>query len=103
MRLWCRCFTSGFLPCDSRGCMGFIFTLFCTFASSGCGSTDNMITRLFRRLIWSVVTLLGTAFFTFFLLNAVPGDVARVIAGSKASPDVIKEIHAKYHLDDPLW
>lgn len=64
---------------------------------------DAMITRLFRRLIWSVVTLLGTAFFTFFLLNAVPGDVARVIAGSKASPDVIKEIHAKYHLDDPLW
>jgi peptide/nickel transport system permease protein len=62
-----------------------------------------MITRLFRRLIWSAVTLLGTAFLTFFLLNAVPGDVARVIAGSKATPDVIKEIHTKYHLDDPLW
>jgi peptide/nickel transport system permease protein len=62
-----------------------------------------MITRLFRRLIWSVVTLLGTVLLTFFLLNAVPGDVARVIAGSKASPDVIKEIHAKYHLDDPVW
>jgi peptide/nickel transport system permease protein len=50
-----------------------------------------------------VVTLLGTAFLTFFLLNAVPGDVARVIAGSKASPEVIKEIHIKYHLDDPFW
>jgi len=62
-----------------------------------------MITRLFHRLIWSVVTLLGTAFLTFFLLNAVPGDVARVIAGSKATPEVIREIHAKYHLDDPLW
>jgi len=62
-----------------------------------------MITRLFRRLIWAVVTLLGAAFLTFFLLNAVPGDVARVIAGSKASPDVIKEIHIKYHLDDPVW
>jgi ABC-type dipeptide/oligopeptide/nickel transport system permease component len=62
-----------------------------------------MITRLFRRFIWSVVTLLGTATLTFFLLNAVPGDVARVIAGSKATPEVIQEIHAKYHLDDPLW
>ncbi|MGC9941518.1 MAG: ABC transporter permease [Verrucomicrobiota bacterium] len=62
-----------------------------------------MINRLFRRLIWSVVTLLATAFLTFFLLNAVPGDVARVIAGSKATPDVIKEIHLKYHLDDPMW
>jgi peptide/nickel transport system permease protein len=62
-----------------------------------------MITRLITRFIWSAVTLLGTAVLTFFLLNAVPGDVARVIAGSKASPDVIKEIHAKYHLDDPWW
>ena len=62
-----------------------------------------MLTRLIRRLIWSVITLLGTAFLTFFLLNAVPGDVARVIAGAKASPEVIRDIHAKYHLDDPLW
>ncbi len=62
-----------------------------------------MITRLFRRLIWSLVTLLGTAFLTFFLLNALPGDVARVIAGAKATPEVIKDIHVKYHLDDPLW
>ena len=62
-----------------------------------------MITRLFRRLIWSMVTLLGTAFLTFFLLNALPGDVARVIAGPKATPEVIKEIHLKYHLNDPLW
>jgi peptide/nickel transport system permease protein len=62
-----------------------------------------MITRLFRRLILSIVTLLGTAFLTFFLLNALPGDVARVIAGPKATPEVIKEIHIKYHLDDPLW
>ncbi len=62
-----------------------------------------MLHRLLRRLGLSVVTLLGTAFLTFMLLNAVPGDVARVIAGAKASPEVIKEIHAKYHLDDPLW
>ena len=62
-----------------------------------------MMTRFITRFIWSAVTLLGTAVLTFFLLNAVPGDVARVIAGSKASPDVIKEIHAKYHLDDPWW
>jgi len=61
------------------------------------------MTRLITRFVWSAITLLGTAVLTFFLLNAVPGDVARVIAGSKASPDVIKEIHAKYHLDDPWW
>jgi peptide/nickel transport system permease protein len=62
-----------------------------------------MMTRFLNRFLWSAFTLFGTAVLTFFLLNAVPGDVARVIAGSKASPDVIKEIHAKYHLDDPWW
>lgn len=59
--------------------------------------------RLLKRLFWSVVTLLCTAVLTFFLVNVVPGDVARVIAGSKATPEVIQEIHAKFHLDDPVW
>ena len=59
--------------------------------------------RLLNRLFWSAVTLLCTAVLTFFLVNVVPGDVARVIAGSKASPEVIKEIHARFHLDDPVW
>ena len=62
-----------------------------------------MMARFLNRLVWSVFTLLGTATLTFLLINAVPADVARVIAGSKASPEVIKEIHAKYHLDDPWW
>ncbi len=54
------------------------------------------------RLFWSAVALLGTAVFTFILLNVVPGDVARVIAGPKASKEVLAEIHQRYHLDDPL-
>lgn len=62
-----------------------------------------MMARFINRSIWSVLTLLGTAVLTFFLLNAVPADVARVIAGSRASPEVIQEIHARYHLDDPWW
>ena len=62
-----------------------------------------MLLRLSNRLFWSAVTLLGTAVLTFFLVNAVPGDVARVIAGPKASADVIKAIHAKFHLDEPIW
>ena len=61
-----------------------------------------MLTRLLTRFWWSAVTLLGTAFLTFLLVNAVPGDVARVIAGSKASAVVLLEIHLKYHLDDPV-
>jgi peptide/nickel transport system permease protein len=62
-----------------------------------------MLTRFLSRLIWSVLTLVATAALTFFILNGIPGDVAKVIAGSKASPEVIKEIHVRYHLDDPWW
>lgn len=62
-----------------------------------------MLLRLGNRLFWSAVTLLGTAVLTFLLVNAVPGDVARVIAGPKASPEVIKAIHTKFHLDEPIW
>ena len=62
-----------------------------------------MTTRILSRLFWSGITLQSTAVLTFLLVNVMPGDVARVIAGSKASPEVIQAIHAKYHLDDPVW
>lgn len=62
-----------------------------------------MLSRFLTRLFWSAVTLLGTAVLTFLLVNLVPGDVARVIAGSKASPEVIEAIRVKLHLNEPLW
>jgi peptide/nickel transport system permease protein len=55
------------------------------------------------RLFWSFVTLLGTALLTFLLVNVVPGDVARVIAGPKATPEVLQQIRERYHLHEPLW
>ena len=63
---------------------------------------NPLIQRLARRLFWSAITLLSTAVFTFLLINVVPGDVARVIAGSKASPEVLREIRQNYHLDDAV-
>ena len=45
-----------------------------------------MLNRLLTRLFWSAVTLLATAVLTFFLINAVPGDVARVIADPRLRP-----------------
>jgi len=62
-----------------------------------------MFLRISVRLFWSIVTLLGTAVLTFLLVNAVPGNVARVIAGPKASPEVIKAIEENLHLHEPLW
>ena len=62
-----------------------------------------MLNRLLIRLAWSLVTLLGTAVLTFLLINTVPADVARMIAGPKASPEVLDQIRENYHLKDPLF
>jgi ABC-type dipeptide/oligopeptide/nickel transport system permease component len=62
-----------------------------------------MLKRLFSRMVWSVITLIGTAILTFLLVNLAPGDVARVVAGSKASPEVMQTIRERYHLNEPLW
>lgn len=63
----------------------------------------TMFTRFLTRLFWSGMTLLGTAVLIFFLINFVPGNVARIIAGPKASPLVLQQIRQEYHLNDPVW
>jgi peptide/nickel transport system permease protein len=62
-----------------------------------------MLERLIIRFFWSCVTLLGTAVLIFLLVNLVPGDVARIVAGPKATPAVLNEIRQQYHLNDPVW
>src|SRR5215469_6292549 len=62
-----------------------------------------MFNRLLIRLFWSAVTLLGTAVLIFLLVNVVPGDVAHIIAGPKASAAVLNQIRHDYHLDEPMW
>lgn len=61
-----------------------------------------MLTRLLTRLAWSALTLVSIAVLAFLLINVVPGDVARAIAGPKASPEVLREIRLNYHLNDPV-
>lgn len=62
-----------------------------------------MFERFIIRLFWSLITLLGTAVLIFLLVNVVPGDVARIVAGPKATPAVLSEIRQQYHLNDPVW
>lgn len=61
-----------------------------------------MLKRILSRLVGSALTLLGTAVLTFLLINLVPGDVARTLAGAKATKEVLDQIRIKYHLNDPL-
>lgn len=55
-----------------------------------------------RRLVASVITLLGVAFIVVALVRLLPGDPARVIAGLQAGQEEVDRIRATLGLDRPL-
>jgi peptide/nickel transport system permease protein len=58
---------------------------------------------ILRRLVWMVVVLFGVAVVTFALAFMVPGDPARLYAGTNASPAAVKIIHHQLGLDRPVY
>ncbi|MEO6795366.1 MAG: ABC transporter permease [Candidatus Dormibacter sp.] len=61
-----------------------------------------MTRYILRRLGWMVVVLFGVAVVTFVIAFLVPGDPARLYAGTNASPAAVKIIHHQLGLDRPL-
>ncbi|MDQ6709393.1 MAG: ABC transporter permease [Candidatus Dormibacteraeota bacterium] len=61
-----------------------------------------MTLYILRRLGWMVVVLFGVAVVTFVIAFLVPGDPARLYAGTNASPATVKIIHHQLGLDRPL-
>jgi len=56
-----------------------------------------------RRLLWMVVVLFFVSLITFLLAYAVPGDPAKSIAGTHATPEILARIRRELGLDKPLW
>ena len=56
-----------------------------------------------RRLLWMVVVLFFVSLITFLLAFAVPGDPAKSIAGTHATPEILAKIRHYYGLDKPIW
>lgn len=60
-----------------------------------------MLSFLFRRLMWFVVTSWVVVTVSFFLMRQVPGGP---FSGERnLSPEIEAQINAKYHLDWPAW
>ncbi len=55
------------------------------------------------RLLLGLLTVLAVLTLTFLLQFAVPGDVARSIAGPRATPQLLAQIRVRLHLNAPLW
>jgi peptide/nickel transport system permease protein len=61
----------------------------------------------YRFVLHRPLQLLGVAFgisvATFVLVRLIPGDPARTLLGTRATPTAIADIRAEYGLDEPLW
>jgi peptide/nickel transport system permease protein len=50
-----------------------------------------------------VPVLFGISIITFALIRAIPGDPARILLGTKSTPEAIARIRAQFGLDESLW
>jgi peptide/nickel transport system permease protein len=48
-------------------------------------------------------TLLGVSILVFGVTYLIPGDPARMMAGTEASPDAVEAIRRRWGLDQPFW
>jgi len=61
-----------------------------------------MASYLIRRLLQSLMILLGVSLITFVLLYALPADPVRQIAGRSATAQTVQNIREQLGLDQPL-
>jgi peptide/nickel transport system permease protein len=55
------------------------------------------------RVLQAVLVVFGVTMITFVALHVVPGDVAQMIGGDKATPQQLAAIRRQLGLNDPLW
>ena len=55
-----------------------------------------------RRLLVAIPVLWGVTFLTFVVLNALPGDAASALLGANATPQEVRALSIKLHLNEPL-
>ena len=55
-----------------------------------------------HRLLVAIPVLWGVTFLTFVVLNALPGDAASALLGANATPQEVRALSVKLHLNEPL-
>jgi peptide/nickel transport system permease protein len=62
-----------------------------------------MLAFMTRRILYSLLILLGVTLITYLLLFMLPADPARQIAGRSATPEVVENIRHQLGLDLPFY
>ncbi len=63
----------------------------------------GLVNFIIRRLLFQVFVLFGVLVITFFISHVVPGDPALLLAGPRASPEIVAKIRKDLGLDQPLY
>lgn len=50
-----------------------------------------------------IPVLVGISIITFVLVHSIPGDPARILLGTRATPTALANVRAQFGLDQPLW
>ncbi|HCM7510876.1 TPA: ABC transporter permease [Klebsiella aerogenes] len=59
---------------------------------------------LIRQRCWGLILVVaGVCVITFIISHLIPGDPARLLAGDRASDEIVRHIRQKLGLDLPLW
>jgi peptide/nickel transport system permease protein len=61
-----------------------------------------MLTYLVKRLMVSIVVLLGIALASFLMIHLIPGDPAKIQLGIHATPAAVEHLHHEWGLDRSL-
>lgn len=63
-----------------------------------------MIRAIGGRLLELAIVFVGVTFIIYAMVFSLPGDPIAALGGDRPLPDnVVAQIRAQYHLDDPLW
>jgi peptide/nickel transport system permease protein len=62
-----------------------------------------MLQYVLKRLLSTIPVLIGISLVVFFLLRALPGDPAEVIAGEMATQEEVEAIRSQLGLDKPIY
>ena len=62
-----------------------------------------MLKYILRRLLVTLITVLGAIIILFIIIQFLPGDPATVMLGPRATPEIIESVRAKMWLDRPVY
>jgi peptide/nickel transport system permease protein len=62
----------------------------------------SFLNVLRKRLAFLLLVVLGVSVITFSITHLIPGDPARLVAGDRASEEVVSSIRVQMGLDRPL-